>query len=93
MAGVPGRETLALEQQRMVIVKDLIRKIRSKGRVDAKCRYWVSELLAVDCEKAWIHPGWEEPMQKWYDWAVLFAFSFSPLASSAQSLLRAEPLP
>ena len=38
----------------MVIMKDLIRKIRSKGRVDAKSRYWVSELLAVDCEKAWI---------------------------------------
>ena len=49
-------------------MKGLIRKIRSKGRVDAKSRYWVSELLAVDCENAWIHPGWEEPMQKWYDW-------------------------
>ena len=77
--GVRG-ETLALEKQRMVNMKDLSRKIRAKGRVDAKGRYWVSELLAVDCEKAWIYPGWEEPMQKWYDW-LSFCFSFSTLAT------------
>ena len=28
------------QQQRMAIMKDLIRKIRSKGRVDAKNRWW-----------------------------------------------------
>ena len=27
-----------------------------------------SELLAADCEKAWIHTGWEDTMQKWYNW-------------------------
>ena len=48
------------QQQRMVIMKDLIRKIRSKGRMDAKSRWWVSELLAAECEKAWIHTGWED---------------------------------
>ena len=42
------------QQQRMVIMKDLMRKIRSKGSMDAKNRWWVSELLAADCEKAWI---------------------------------------
>ena len=75
----------------MVIMKDLIRKVRSKGRVDAKSRYWVSELLAVDCEKAWIHPGWEEPMQKWYDW-LSFCFSVSPLATrrTMSALLKAS---
>ena len=36
-----------MKQQRMVIMKDLIRKIRSKERVDAENRWWVSELLAV----------------------------------------------
>ena len=28
----------------------------------------VSELLAADCEKAWIHTGWEDTMQKRYMW-------------------------
>ena len=23
---------------------------------------------AADCEKAWIHTGWEDTMQKWYKW-------------------------
>ena len=56
------------QQQRMKIVKDLTKKIRSKGRMDAESRWWVTELLAADCEKAWIHPGWEDTMQKWYEW-------------------------
>ena len=50
-------------------IKDLTKKIRSKGRMDAESRWWVTELLAADCEKAWIHPGWEETMQKWYEWS------------------------
>ena len=25
-------------------------------------------MLAKDCEKAWIHTGWEDTMQKWYEW-------------------------
>ena len=40
----------------------------SKGRMNAESRWWVSELLAADCEKAWIHTGWEDTMQKWYEW-------------------------
>ena len=40
------------QQQRMAIMKDLIRKIRSKGGMDPKNRWWVSELLAKDCEEA-----------------------------------------
>ena len=55
-----------LQQERMVIMRDLIKKIRSKGRVDAKNRWWVTELLAADDEKAWIHTGWEDTMQKWF---------------------------
>ena len=49
-------------------MKDLIRKTRSKGRMDAKNRWWVAEILATDCEKAWTHAGWEDVMQKWYEW-------------------------
>ena len=56
------------QQQRMNILKDLTRKIRSKGRMDAESRWWVTGLLAADCEKAWIHTGEEDTMQKWYDW-------------------------
>ena len=56
------------QQQRMVIMKDLLKKSRSEGSMDAKNRWWVSELLAKDCEKAWTHTGWEDTMQKWYQW-------------------------
>ena len=44
------------------------KEIRSKGRTDAERRWWVSELLAANCEKAWIHAGWEDTLQKWYKW-------------------------
>ena len=33
--------------------------------MDAEYRWWVTELLAADFEKAWIHPGWEDTMQNW----------------------------
>ena len=55
-------------QQRMTIMKDLTKKITSKGRMDAENRWWVTELLAVDCEKAWLQAGWEDTKQKWYEW-------------------------
>ena len=42
--------------------------IGSKGRVDAENRWWVAELRAAVCEKAWIHPRWEDTMQKWDEW-------------------------
>ena len=25
-------------------------------------------MLAADCERAWIHAGWEDTMQEWYMW-------------------------
>ena len=48
--------------------EDLVEKIRSKERMDAKNRWWVSELLAEDCEKVWTHTGWEDAKHKWYEW-------------------------
>ena len=56
------------QQQRMAIMKDLIKEIRSKERMDAKSRWWVTEILATDGEKAWIHTGWKDAMQKWHEW-------------------------
>ena len=56
------------QQQKMAIMKGLMKKIRSKGRMDAKYRWCVSELLAKDCEKAWTRTGWEDTMQKLYEW-------------------------
>ena len=56
------------QQPSMKVMKDVTRKIRLKGRVDASSSWWVSELLAADCEKAWLHAGLEDIMQKWYDW-------------------------
>ena len=44
----------------------LTKKIRSKVRMDAENRWWVTELLAADCEK--VYPGWEDTVQKWYEW-------------------------
>ena len=43
------------QQQRMKIVKNLTKKIRSKGRLNAENRWWDAELMAADCEKAWFH--------------------------------------
>ena len=54
-------------QQTMKMMKDMTKKIRSKGRRDADNRWWVSELLAADCEKACRQAGREETMQKWCD--------------------------
>ena len=48
-------------------MKDLRKKIRSKGRMDAENRWWFSGLLAAVCERTWIHPGWEDTMHKWYE--------------------------
>ena len=48
----------------MKVTKDPTKKIGSKGIVDAENRWWVAELLAADCEKAWLHPGQEKTMQK-----------------------------
>ena len=52
----------------MNIMKDVTKKIRSKARMDVENRWWVAELSAADCEKEWIHPGWEDTMQKWFEW-------------------------
>ena len=64
----PTEEEEMKQQQRTAVMKDLIKTIRSKGSMDAKNRWWVSELLAKDCGKAWTHTGWEDTMQKWYEW-------------------------
>ena len=55
-------------QQRMKVMKYMTKKIGSKGRMVASNSWWVSELIAVDCEKAWLQEGWEDTMQKWYHW-------------------------
>ena len=49
-------------QQRMKVMKDMLKKIRSQRRMDAENQWWVAELLAADREKAWLHPE-EETMQ------------------------------
>ena len=55
-------------QRRMMVMKDMTKKIRPEGSMDAANRWWVAELLAADCKKAWIHPEEEETFQKWYSW-------------------------
>ena len=40
------------QQQRMKVMRDMTKKTKSKGRMDANNSWWVSELLAADCEKA-----------------------------------------
>ena len=50
-------------QQRMKVMKDMLKEnqIAKKG-MDAENQWWVAELLAADCVKAWLHPE-EETMQ------------------------------
>ena len=55
------------QQQRMKAMRDMIRKIKAKGRLGAKNSWWVSELLAAECEKACLHSGLEDIMHKSYD--------------------------
>ena len=49
-------------------MKEMTKKIRSKVRMDAENRWCVGDLLAANCEKAWIYRGEEGTMQKWYVW-------------------------
>ena len=49
------------EEAAKKVMKNMMKKIRSKGRVDAENRWWVAELLAADCEKGW-------SSQKWHKW-------------------------
>ena len=56
------------QQQRMANMKGLKTNIRSTGSTDPQNRWWVAEMLAKSCEKAWARTGWEDTMQKWYEW-------------------------
>ena len=51
-------------QEGLKAMNDMLKKMRSKGRMDAENRWWVAEMQAADCEKVWLHPGEEETMQK-----------------------------
>ena len=51
----------------LTAMKDVIKKIKAKGRIDANNNSRVSELLAADCEKAWVHSGWEDIAKNRYD--------------------------
>ena len=53
------------QQQRMAI---LLKKMISKETMYAQNCWCVAELLAKDCEKAWTLRGWEDTMQKRYEW-------------------------
>ena len=55
-------------QQRMKTMKDMTKKMRLRGKMNEDNRWWMAELLVVDCEKAWLHPEEEATMQKWYTW-------------------------
>ena len=46
-------------------MKDLMKKNQIERKDGCQNRWWVSELLAKDCEEAWIHAGWEDEKKKW----------------------------
>ena len=50
--------------------EEMNRQRKIKRKDGCENRWWVAELLAGDCEKAWLHPGKEETMQKWCVWLV-----------------------
>ena len=45
-------------------MKDMTRKIKPKGRMDAHNSWWASEMLAAECEKALLHAGFEDTRKK-----------------------------
>ena len=53
------------QQQRMKIMNDLTKKIRSKGRVDAENRWRVAELVAESVDTSRMG----NTIQKWYVWS------------------------
>ena len=57
---VKRRRKRRVQQQRMKIMKEMMRKIRAKGRMDANNSGWVGDLLAADCER--------DTLQKWKNW-------------------------
>ena len=65
-------EEMKRQQRMMIHVGYDERKIRSRARVDDCTGRWVTEYLEADCEKAWLHPGNEEFMQKWFVWSENF---------------------
>ena len=55
-------------QPRMIVMKEMTKNTRAKERMDANNSWRARELLAADREKAWLHAGWDDTMQKCYDW-------------------------
>ena len=39
--------------------------LQRKGRVNPRERWWVSETLANDCERAWLDATWYEYVNEW----------------------------
>ena len=71
-------ETEEEGMKRMKTMKDMMRKIGAKDRMDANSSWWVSGLLAADCKKkAWLHPEWEDTMERWCNWLFDFFHSCS----------------
>ena len=60
-----GKEKMR-QQHRMTVMTHMASKINSKSRVGASSSWSVSELLVADCQQAWLHPGWEDTMLRWY---------------------------
>ena len=57
------------QQQRMAIVKDLMKKFDQKEGWMLKTSGG-SRSCWRRTVRAWIHPGWEDTMHKWYEWLV-----------------------
>ena len=55
------------QEQRLKTMTDMLRKIKAKSRMDANKSWWVSELLAADCKKAWLRPALDTE-QQWHSW-------------------------
>ena len=45
------------------MVKDMTRNLKTIGRMAANKSWWVSDLLAAECDKAWLHAGFDDTMQ------------------------------
>ena len=57
------------QPQRMMVKNDMTLEIKAEGTMDANNNWWVSDLLASDCEKPWFHAGLEDTMGGVPNWA------------------------
>ena len=66
-AGTTVEERLK-QQERMRVMRGIIKRRKKVGRMDAPNNRWITELLAADCERMWLDSEGKEDMRMCKGW-------------------------